>query len=419
MALAPLMAQEYLPEGGRNSLTVLYQIQFDEDFLFLAHKAGVYIWNEYAGPFPDKAFWHDSVEAVLGSVENIARMQRSSGGYEGSEGGSTEDSMTILCEQAEALGIPVVVDINISGNVDNPRIVVTYTIKQLFALFDPFEGSFEERIPIDEDLLTFFWLPLAADMNAFIEKITMPPLHIRGPQGTTVYGVGEKPLIIPETEDLLVTAVMPGTFSWETRHKKYAVKRGIFFVDQDHNELVLPYQRFYPTSIDLDLSQGRFPELWITRYLKSYGLFFGIGLQQQAYGLLPADNQEPLITSFNALPLIMPGISLGYRFFMPRSYTPQPYVQGTFLVRYNVREKDFDDFSPCNFALSVGYDWGTPFSLRFFADIGFSWYFLDSDYAGSRSKGMEDPGIFQYIAGDRTYIELPTFRLGVKIPLPF
>jgi hypothetical protein len=311
------------------------------------------------------------------------------------------------------------VDINITGDIDTAGISVHYTIRELFSSLNVFENTFDEHIPLVEDLLTFFWLPLTSDLDGFIKKIVNPPLIINGLAGTLLYGFGDEPITIPDSGTLSIKTPMPATYRWETRLKNQAIRRGVFIADWEHQVLDLPVQRFYPTSIDIGLYQSRFPGFWVTRYLKSYGWFFSIGLDQQLFGLFLKNNQEPLATSFNSRPLIMPGLAGGYRFFVSKPRIPQPYAMGSVFFRYNYDKKKTDDFSPAGFTLSVGYDWETSIYVRFFADLGFSFYFLSNDYKDSLSKGTGDPGLLQPVLGGKIYLEIPSFRIGLKVPLPF
>jgi hypothetical protein len=203
-------------------------------------------------------------------------------------------------------------------------------------------------------------------------------------------------------------------------HPKYTEREGVFMADDEHLLLDLPRQPFYPTTIDLSLYQGRFPEFWVSRYLKSSGFFFGLGLRQQFFGIAVADTAGPLETSFSAQPLVMPGLFGGYRFSLGEPYLPKPYVLGAFLFRVNAVNPSFDDFSPLEFDLTLGYDWEMPFKVRFFVELGMAFYFLNSQtYGDSASKGTGDVGFVQIFWGDFMYFELPVIRLGLRAPLPF
>jgi hypothetical protein len=390
-------------EDGR--LKVLYHLEFDEDFYFLAQSAGVQIWDAYAGPFPEREFWYYALESVLGNASRIAQVLRSADGSD-------------PVAQAISGGIPVFVDIHITGDIDVPYTQVRYSIKELFSALQV-EHTFQENIPLEADLLSYFWLPLSADLDAFIETIIKPVFQIQGPPGTLVYGFTKEPLKIPDTESLFLDVPMPGTYAWEMVHKRYTRRQGVFMADKKHSVLTLPRQRFFPTSVDVGLFQSRFPELWVSRYLKSYGWFFSIGLQQQFFGILLSNSDEPLHTSFNQRPLLMPGIGAGYRFRGPEPYLPKPYIAGTLFARFNAESPGFDDFSPASALFVLGYEWETPVWVKFFVELGAAFYFLNKDYEGSLSKGTGDPGWLQLLVGEVIYVELPAFRIGIKVLLPF
>jgi hypothetical protein len=203
--------------------------------------------------------------------------------------------------------------------------------------------------------------------------------------------------------------------------------QGIFLVHRDNTALELPRRRIYPTSIDVGLFLGRFPEIWVSRYLQRNGMFFSIGLQQQQFLLFPRSRGEALETSFNSLPLLMPGAALGYRFrpvFHPenegdKNYLPRPYLSLALFLRCNYEKKSFDDFSPFSVTFSAGYDWAMPFKIHLFIELGAAFYILGEDYKNSRSKGTGDQGFIQQVLNGAAYFEFPSFRAGLKIPLPF
>jgi hypothetical protein len=404
----PLAAQDAGTKAA-GSVNVLYRLKYDEDFFVVAAEAGAYLWDDYIGPFPDTEFWFYSLEVVLGNAKNIAQTLRCTSGPD-------------PVDQAASRGIPVFVDIDVAGDIDTQRVSVRYSIREIFSALNVVEGLIEEGIPSEDDMLSYFWLPISADLDQFIEAILKAPLEIRGPAGAMVYGFTAEPLRMPSAEVLYLDVPMPGTYRWRMTHPQYTEREGVFLADDGHLLLDLPRQPFYPTTIDLSLHQGRFPELWVSRYLNSYGFFFGLGLRQQFFGIALADTAGPLETSFSTQPLVMPGLFGGYRFSLGEPYLPKPYVLGTLLFRVNTANPSFDDFSPLEFDLTLGYDWEMPFKVRFFAELGMGFYLLNpQSYMNSASKGSGgDAGFVQiFWGGDFMYFELPVIRLGVRAPLPF
>jgi hypothetical protein len=190
-------------------------------------------------------------------------------------------------------------------------------------------------------------------------------------------------------------------------------------VDKDRIVADLPRQTFYPISIDLGLYQACFPEAWFTWYYKSYGWFLSAGVQQQIYGFFATteNKAKPLDTSFNSAPLIMPGFAFGYRFRTDEPYIPKLYWKAAASARFNYKEMRLDDFSPAGFSLSLGYEWETPVLIKLFVEVGASAYLLDINYKNSTAKGVNDNGFYQKIISDAIFLEMPTFKMGIKLQL--
>jgi hypothetical protein len=416
-----------LPDYLSGSVNILYRFRIDEDFYFLASEAGVYVWDSYAGVFPSKEFWAFSIESHLNGADNIAHIFR----YD------NETEAADPLAEAASRNIPVFADIYVSGDLATGMVTARYTFTDLFSSLHTLDKTFTEAIPTEDDLLLYYWLPVKTDLADFIKPILKPLFTLSAPAGATVSGFVNEALVIPESGSIRFALPLPGVYKWTMSHEKYVTRTGIFFADKDKNELALPTQKFYPSSFDIGVFQACFPELWYTRNFRNSGGFFSVGLQQQAFGFFPKNNEEPLKTSFTAAPLIMPGVAGGYRFKTQEPYIPKLYIQGVLQVRLNytrIIKEDadwkswwwrnfqqdwFDDFSPASLSLYIGYEWETPAFLKLFVEVGASMYFLRDGYKSSVSKGMNDKGFLQQVIGDIIYVELPCFRLGIKMNLPF
>ncbi|MDR1219912.1 MAG: hypothetical protein LBK73_09935 [Treponema sp.] len=412
-------AADGLPDYLSGSVNILYRFHIDEDFYFLAREAGVYVWDSYAGAFPSKEFWAFSIESYLNGTENIAHVFR----YD-----NETDAADPLADAASR-NIPVLADIYVSGDITAGTATVRYTFTDLFSSLHTLDKTFTEAIPTEDDLLLYYWLPIKTDLADFIKPILKPLFTLYGPAGATVSGFVDESLVIPESGSIRFVLPLPGVYKWTMAHEKYVTRTGVFFADKDKNELVLPSQKFYPSSLDIGVFQACFPEIWYTRNSRTSGWFFSVGLQQQAFGFFSKGGESsgvpPLQTSFTAAPLVMPGVAGGYRFNTQEPYIPKLYIQGVLQARLNYTrriKKDadwFDDFSPASLSLYIGYDWEAPVLFKLFAEVGVSMYFLRDGYESSVSKGMNDKGFLQQSIGDSVYIEVPCFRLGIKIKLPF
>jgi hypothetical protein len=322
-------------------------------------------------------------------------------------------------EEAVCRNIPVFADIYVSGDIATGMVTVRYTFTDLFSRLHTLDKTFTESAPMEDDLLLYYWIPIKTDLGDFIKSILKPLFTLYGPAGTTVFGFTKEPLVIPESGPLRFALPLPGTYEWTMAHEKYVTRTGIIFADKDSHEFTLPSQQFYPSSFDIGIFQACFPEFWYTRNFRTSGWFFSVGLQQQMLGFFAKSSDDPLKTSFNTGSLIMPGVAGGYRFKTKEPYIPNLYVQGTLQVRINYARSWFDDFSPVSLSWYIGYEWELPIFLKLFAETGVSASFLREGYTSSVSKGLEDTGFLQRVIGDIVYIELPCFRFGIKIKLPF
>jgi hypothetical protein len=450
-----LYSQDIFPAIENKHIIVLYRLSIDEAFYEDARIIGTdAIWDTSSSILPEKEVWHSSLKYNLENTSLVATALQ-----------NTEFFDPI--EQAAALGIPLFVDVFISGDLTVPDIEVNYSIRELFAESHTTKQSYRTTFPTEQDLLSYFWIQLTMDVEAFIETIFKPPLILYGPPGAMVYGFTETPLEIPETESISLKVPMPGTYLWEIEYPLYHTESGVFFADQDHTELTLPHNKQYRYSVEMGLFMARFPELWMSWYLSPYWSL-GVGIQQQSLGLFPAETG-----TLSAQPLFMTGLSATYRFYNKRPYSPQLYLSGTVFLRFDhsdfhfedlelkgihfgdltidgfesdhitsegsgepfktdpITIKDihsndivlekivpvgirFDDFSPVNIMFMAGYNWETRFRLSFFAELGLSLYLLGSSYKDSPSKGRTDPGFAQIFLGDVLYLEFPCVRLGVR-----
>jgi hypothetical protein len=420
-------ANDGIPDYLSGSINILYRFHIDDDFYFLASEAGVYVWDSYAGAFPSKEFWAFSIESYLNGTENIAHLFR----YD------NETEAADPLADAASRNIPVFIDIYVSGNITDGTATVRYIFTDLFSSLHTLDKNFTEAIPTEDDLLLYYWLPLKIDLAAFIKPILKPLFTLYAPAGATVSGFADESLVIPESGSIRFVLPLPGVYKWTMSHKKYVTRTGVFFADKDKNELALPTQKFYPSSIDIGVFQACFPEIWYTRNFRTSGWFFSVGLQQQALGFFSKSGDSPLQTSFTDAPLVMPGVAGGYRFKTQEPYIPKLYIQGVLQARINytrIIKEDadwnswwqrnfqqdwFDDFSPASLSLYIGYDWETPVFLKVFVEAGASVYLLKDGYKSSASKGMNDKGFLQQVIGGAVYIEAPCLRLGIKIKLPF
>ncbi|MDR2519320.1 MAG: hypothetical protein LBD13_07935 [Spirochaetaceae bacterium] len=227
----PIAAQE-IPADMPQRARILYQIDFDEDFFFIAANARETLWDQAKEDFPEsKDVWRETLESTLRTSGNIAQVILAQDG---------ED----LFARALSHTIPAFMRIHISGDIETGDVIVRYMFRGVFSDY-ALEGGYKEVVRLENDLAAFFWLPLRSDLEAFLqERVIRPPLLIRGPAGTVVYGFTPKPVRIPESEYIFVDVPMPGTYKWKMAHGRYMNRKGIFVADRDRAVITLPRDRF-------------------------------------------------------------------------------------------------------------------------------------------------------------------------------
>ncbi|MDR2149704.1 MAG: hypothetical protein LBO67_02565 [Spirochaetaceae bacterium] len=416
-------------EKPESLIDILCRLSLDQEFYQAAQLIGVSSWDKRLLPFPLEDMWLYSVQYHLSNIAAVSQVFINT---------STHDPFAFADEK----GIPVFVDIEISGDIGIPDIEVSYTIREVFAQSHRVRKSYRTDFPSEYDLLSFFWAQLVIDLENFILDRLSPPLTIRGPAQSLIYGFTENPLVMPDEGVLSIPVYLPRTFQWKMVKPGFYTRTGTFFADKEHTVLNLPQDMYRLFSFDLSLFMGRFPELWFSWYEPSCHWIVSIGMQQQVFGLFLS---EPgMDSSFAAHPLIMPGVSALYRFYQSeKPYAPTFFLSAALFMRINYADFHFedltingtdfgglhtddliwniipaglrfDDFSPMNLGLSAGYNWETRFNFSFFFEVGAAFYLLGSDYRNADTKGSSDPGILQYFLGDILYLEAPTFRFGLR-----
>ncbi|MDR3114164.1 MAG: hypothetical protein LBU25_01430 [Treponema sp.] len=395
LSLASLAAEEGIqPETVPNEVNVLYRIIFDEDFYFIAQTAGPYLWGDSVGPIGAEEAWYLSLEAALSNMPRIAQALRL-------------DPQVDPIRLGVELGVPLILEIQVGGSIENAEVSIAYRIRETFTEVGAIRGQFSHTIPQQEDLFAYFWLPIAGELDTFALRVLKPMVEIRGRKGTVVSGFTPSPQEIPESGSLFLAVPMPGTFSWKALHKQYVPLEGVLLARPEQPVLELKQRRFYPFSLDLGLVQGRSPELWFSWQPNYHGWRLRLGLQQQVLGFgyfSFADSPE-----IDRRSLWLPGVEGAYRLPIHES-GPQLFVAAALLGRW------YDTSGVLGVRLgsallSLGYDWEIPGGFRLFAEVGLG-FFLEKGFV-SADRG----NLLQLTLGDAGYLELPRFRLGIRVPL--
>lgn len=391
----PSLSAEELSSTRPNAVTVLYRMTFDENFYFIAQSAGPYLWEGEVGPIGEQEAWYLSLEATLSNMPCIAQALQIA---------AAADPIQIGVEA----GIPLVLEIQITGSIETAEVFIAYQIRETFTESGMIRGTFSSTIPRQEDLFAYFWLSLAGELDTFAIRVLKPMVEIRGKSGTLVSGFTPLPQKIPDSGSLFLVSPMPGTFSWKALHKDYVPLAGTFLAEPDQPVLELNQRRFYAFSVDLGLVQGRSPELWFSWQPHYHGWRFSVGLQQKVVGLVylsPVDSPE-----IDRRSLWLPGVGVAYRLPIHGSYVPQLFFSAALMGRLYDASGTWG-LRLGNVLLSLGYDWEVPLGFRLFVELGLGFSLQDDFISADRDH------LFQPTLGSIGQLEIPRFRLGIRVPL--
>jgi hypothetical protein len=374
---------------------VLYRITFDENFYFIAQSAGPYLWGDTVGAIGTQEVWYLSLEATLDDLPHISQALRF---------GPDMDPVQLGSD----IGVPLVLEIQVNGSLETAEVSIAYEIRETFTEAGMIHGEFTQAIPQQEDLFTYFWLPIAGELDTFALRVLKPLVEIRGQKGTVVSGFSLAPQEIPDSGSLFLPVPMPGTFNWKALHTRYRPLSGVFLATAEHAVLELDQRRFYPFTLDVGLVQGRSPELWLAFSPRPQGWRFRLGIQQQILGLgyLSFEDSPDMPISC----LWLPGLEVAYRFPLGPSAESSVVIAAAALGRLGDAE-EFFSWGLGSALLSLGYDWEIPRGFTVYAVLGLGFSPKDGFVSGDRDN------LVQVHLGRAGYLELPRFSLGVRIPL--
>ena len=385
-----------IPEEFPQTVNVIYTIVFEENFSDLARRAAEIMSERFGEVFPeDRELWHNSLSSILSDSNNISNVSRAL------ENTENED----IFAQAVASDIPIFIRVHVFVNLEKSQIEIRYMFRSVLSRHYVFENSYVKALLSEDDLISFSWLPLRADLNDFLENtIIRPPILIRGPAGAHVKGIASEVLIIPESGYIFVGVHIPAIYRWNMSHSKFADKTGVFMASRENLVLVIPEEEPSPRrsrrSLDWQSSEG------VGSYIGvNYSPFFVVH-RDDFIGEELLTNRDTFLfgTSmrFGLTPFKQRWGNLGFEIIAHSDYIS--------LITDTVMLNGIDTEE-----LEFTHTLGMQFNILYM-----KWFFRNSMAVGAR-VGLGTTGIFSYkiIAStinfrDGTHEIFPTFGMGLS-----
>ncbi|MCX7655225.1 MAG: hypothetical protein N2Z76_01735 [Treponemataceae bacterium] len=270
-------------------------------------------------------------------------------------------------------------------------------------------------LPQERELYQTFWLPLVDAVASLEATDYVTNLTIRGLPGTVVRGFTKKPVVIPAEGNLTVVLPKLHTFRWRSQRAGYEDLSGFWTTVAEREELVLSPLPLLRDTLEWGSLRGQFGDFWLGRYFFQNRLHIKGGLEQYLVGLYLPSVWEPDDTTMSiSLPLLLPGL-VGEWFFGENNHFIRPYLSLGLLLRCNLDLASLDPLAPFLVAGRGGFLWQASRQWAFFGELGFDFYPFAEGNLLAASEGGNESGPRTFLYGDRWYLDLFVFRVGVRI----
>jgi len=357
------------------------------------------------GGVSDGTLWAASLDTAIRRSGYAREVQRA----------PAQDSL----KHAALEGFQLIVEgrVRIDGPAD--RVTVDYTVVDVLSGQRVLSDTIAAPLPYEYDLGETFWIPLIYQLEKIVPTERHTYVRIRGEGGTRVSGFGPKPLVIPNSGELRVEVFVPGTYPWKAEKWGSFSQSGVFAPLENDAILRIPPAPLRPWAVETGLYMMQFPDLWLQRSFLQDHVFIRLGLQQYLFGFFLPDPWANGTTKYQgiiSLPMVEPGLALGYQFGAPEAFL-NSYVYGAALLRYDLDLRLPDPVAPLETQGMFGLSWRASPRISLFAEIGAAYYPLCKGYLVLASKGGTDSGPFAFLYGDQWFLEFPRWRLGVRFYL--
>jgi hypothetical protein len=366
-----------------------------------------------AGPFAGEEGWPSSLEGALASSGRIGLVLRVPEG---------EDAPSFAA--LHGCDLALVVALQEGGTPGSPSVAVEWKILKPLAASPgqgreegtAVEGSFTAPLPDERRRATSFWLEVVSQVDAVLSGL--PPagnadLTIEGPPGTVVSGLSKEPILIPDTGTISLRLRAPATYHWRASARERKSVSGLLnFLGPSSLRLELPGRD--RIRLEAGLENASFPDHRFTWLPGPDWLFFRTGFSQYLAGLNLSEVSEgktpPVFVSRDLIELLLgAGLLIG----RPEGGLRMDLGADICLRIPTASKADsLDPIAPLRIFPYCGAEWVLHGSFLLFFEIGVDWYpSCDGLLMSAARKG--DSG-WPHFLGDTYYVELPSFRFGLR-----
>lgn len=276
-------------------------------------------------------------------------------------------------------------------------------------------GEIPGPAPDGGELAELFWLPLLAELGQEEAQSALGSLVIRARPGTRIQGLSSKPLVVGPEGEGRVSLPVPGTYKWKAAAPGLRTEEGVYLFRESPGILEVQQRPSSRWLLEQGVLMGQFPDFWVHRLLLNERLWLGFGLEQYWIGIYyPTLNDVyPYTNPIISLPLIEPGITLGYRFFDDTSFL-RPYLSLSTKLRINTDLFRLDPAAVLHLNANAGLEWRLGQRFATFFELGASWYPFCDGPALAASHGGESRSPSTFLYADSWYLDIPVSRLGVR-----
>ncbi len=350
----------------------------------------------------DETLWRSSLEAAISRSPRVREVLRI-------------DNLTSGLARAAFEGTQFVVDATVSIDLTAEEARADYRIIDVLSQKAFVEDAIEGPAPYGNELSETFWIPLVGAFDPLHPTTRQTSIRIQASPGTKVYGFGKKPLTVPEGGELRQDVFVPATYEWRAERWGTEGSSGVFFAAENDALLEIGETPLRPWVLEIGMVMAQFPDFWASYYLLQDHVFVRLGFEQYGFGFyMPEPDSNSIYDqAIISLPLIMPGVSAGFQFGKPGSFF-RPYAAATAMLRFNTDLLMPDPIGPLAMYGCAGWDWRVNARYGIFAELGATLYPWSIGYLMAASKGYSEGGAFNFIYTGDWFLEVPTFRLGMR-----
>lgn len=357
--------------------------------------------------------WRSSLEGALAASERIGLVLRIPEGEEASSFAALHGcdlAVMVALSLGEEAGVR---SISVEWRIQRP--IAAAEVPEVGA-GTPLSGSFSAPVPDERRRETSFWLEVVTRVEAAL--VGLPPagsafLDIEGPPGAIVYGLSKDPVIIPDSGTIRLHLRAPATYHWSASARERKTLSGVLnFLGPTTLNLDLPGRDRF--RLEAGLEKAAFPDFRFTWLPGPDWLFLRAGFWQYFGGLnlseVTEDYDPPILVSYDlVIPLMGGGLLIG---------RPEGAVRAEFGVDFGPRlipsgkAGIIDPIAPLRISPYCGVEWSLHAKALLFFELGADWYPFCDDVLMAASLG--DNFKWGYFSGNGNFVELPSFRFGMR-----